>query len=200
MRKRKEEIIQATLELAAENGLGTVSMQQIADKVGITKASLYNHFSSRDQIVEEMYELLRDASGKKADAGSIDYDHIAAGLPLEQILTTAVDTYRNMVSDPQMNLFYKIIMSERSIDPTAAEILVKETKTMIHATKTLFYALQVKKIADFINIDVAAFSFAMTVHAILDHEFDLLFSGRGTDGRMMQDFIAEFCRIYEMKR
>ena len=54
MNDRKNEIIKATLELAAENGLGTVSMQQIANKVGITKASLYNHFSSRDEIVEEM--------------------------------------------------------------------------------------------------------------------------------------------------
>ena len=51
MNDRKNEIIKATLELAAESGLGTVSMQQIASKVGITKASLYNHFSSRDEIV-----------------------------------------------------------------------------------------------------------------------------------------------------
>ncbi len=200
MRNRKKEIIQATLELAAENGLGTVSMQQIADKIGITKASLYNHFSSREQIVEEMYELLRDASRKKADIGSIDYDHLTADLPLEQILTAAVNTYRDMVSDPQMNLFYKIIMSERSINPTAAEILVRETKTMINATKTLFYALQVKKIADFINVDTAAFSFAMAVHAILDYEFDLQFSGTEADRKMMQDHITEFCRIYETKR
>ena len=60
MKNRKQDIIQATLELAAENGLGTVSMQQIADRVGITKASLYNHFSSREKIVEEMYEQLRE--------------------------------------------------------------------------------------------------------------------------------------------
>ena len=44
MSSRRNEIIQATLALAADNGLGTVSMQQIADRVGITKASLYNHF------------------------------------------------------------------------------------------------------------------------------------------------------------
>lgn len=34
---RKEEIIMATLELAAEKGLGSVSMNMIADKVGIKK-------------------------------------------------------------------------------------------------------------------------------------------------------------------
>ena len=66
MKDRKEEIIAATLELAAENGLGTISMQQIADKVGITKASLYNHFASRDEIVDAMYAWLRNASREKA--------------------------------------------------------------------------------------------------------------------------------------
>ena len=51
---RKEEFVYATLDLAAENGLGTVSMQQIAPKVGITKASLYNQFSSKEEIVSAM--------------------------------------------------------------------------------------------------------------------------------------------------
>ena len=59
---RKNEIVYATLDLAAEKGLGTVSMQQIATKVGITKASLYNHFSSKEEIVEAMYEILRKTS------------------------------------------------------------------------------------------------------------------------------------------
>ena len=80
MKDRKEEIINATLELAAENGLGTVSMQQIADRVGITKASLYNHFSSRDEIVDAMYERLREASRMKAEAGRTDYDRLTEDL------------------------------------------------------------------------------------------------------------------------
>ena len=36
--ERQKEIINAALELASERGLGAVSMQQIADRVGITKA------------------------------------------------------------------------------------------------------------------------------------------------------------------
>lgn len=62
---RKEEIIMATLELAAEKGLGSVSMNMIADKVGIKKPSLYNHFVSKEEIVQAMYEYLREqAKGK----------------------------------------------------------------------------------------------------------------------------------------
>lgn len=195
---RKKDIINATLELAAENGLGTVSMQQIADKVGITKASLYNHYSSRDRIVEAMYDLLREESKKRAGIGEVDYDELSDGSTLRDILSGAVDNYRRITTDPKMFLFYKVIMSERSINSSAAEIMVKETKTMINATKTLFYALQVKGIADFGNVDSAAVSFAMGIHSLLDYECDLDHAGLSKDEKMMQDFINEFCRLYEV--
>ena len=199
MKTRKEDILKATLELAAANGLGTVSMQQIADKVGITKASLYNHYSSRDEIVEAMYEYLRQVSKDKANIAKPDYDKLSAGVALKDILTLSVNSYRSIVNDPQMLLFYKIIISERSISKTAAEIMVKETKTMIDATKALFYALQVKGIADFKDADASAFSFAMGVHAILDYEFDLSFAGEQASKGMMDAYIEEFSRIYGKK-
>jgi len=211
---RKEEIVYATLDLAAENGLGTVSMQQIATKVGITKASLYNHFSSKEEIVSAMYEILRTASKEKTATGPLDYDRLTPEIPLAAILTGAVGSYRNLVNDPEMYRFYKVIMSERTINPAAAEIMVKETETMIHATKTLFYALQVKGIANFENVDAAAFSFAMTVHSIIDYECDLLHAGskeetekadqsktekKNNKPDMMQEYINEFCRVYGRK-
>ena len=55
---RKEDIIYATLELAAERGMKGVSMSQIAEKVGIKAPSLYNHFKSKDEIIREMYRFL----------------------------------------------------------------------------------------------------------------------------------------------
>ncbi len=197
MKNRKQDILQATLELAADNGLGTVSMQQIADKLGIKKASLYNHFSSRDEIIEAMYESLREESKRKTDAGEIDFDELIRNRSLNEILGICVNSYREVVKEPQMFLFYKLIMSERTINRNAAEILVRETKTMINATKSLFYALQVKGVADFKDADAAAFSFAMAVHAIMEYEFDLESSGHKTDQNMMQSFIDEFSRNYQ---
>ena len=118
---RKNEIVYATLDLAAEKGLGTVSMQQIATKVGITKASLYNHFSSKEEIVEAMYEILRKTSREKVAADPPDYDRLTPDIPLSVILSGAVSSYRNLVNDPEMYRFYKEIMSERP-DATLKEI------------------------------------------------------------------------------
>ena len=66
---RKEEILLATLELASEKGLGSVSLNMIADKVGIRKPSLYNHFSSKEELVEALYQFLREQAKKKSEIG-----------------------------------------------------------------------------------------------------------------------------------
>lgn len=148
-RNTKEEIILATLELAAENGLGSVSMQQIADRVGIRKASLYNHYQSKDEIVEAMYGTIRQASKDRASISDTDYDALVNGHTLREVLTEAVGSYKRIVDDPQMNLFYRVVMNEKTVSPVAAEIMVKETRTMIDATADLFRVLQNRKMAAF---------------------------------------------------
>ena len=99
---RKEEIIQTTLELAAEKGLAGVSMSMIADKIGIKKPSLYKHFSSKDEIVESMYQFLREQSKKKANIKPIDYSSLFIGKTAYEVLRGTVQGYINMNHQEQM--------------------------------------------------------------------------------------------------
>jgi len=62
--KTKERILKCTLELAAENGLGNVSLSKIAEKVGIRKATLFSHFKSKDEIIRSLYDYLREQAQK----------------------------------------------------------------------------------------------------------------------------------------
>ena len=50
----KEKILEESLELFSQNGYSGTSMSDIADKVGITKAALYKHFSGKEQIFDEL--------------------------------------------------------------------------------------------------------------------------------------------------
>lgn len=47
---RKQEIVEATLELAAERGLTNLTTQAIAERVGIAQPTIFRHFKSRDAI------------------------------------------------------------------------------------------------------------------------------------------------------
>ena len=187
----------ATLELAANKGLGNVSMNMIADKVGIRKPSLYNHFASKEELVEAMYQFLREEAKKNANVGAIDYTVIFAGKSALEILRMMVGGYFNMNQQEHMLNFYKVIYSERSIQPMAAKILAEETEKMIIATKQLFYAMEVHKLLHFQNADMSAVSFAMTVHGLMDYELDLRSGGCKTENQErnnLDEYLQWFCR------
>ena len=199
---RKKEIIMATLELAANKGLGNVSMNMIADKVGIKKPSLYNHFASKEELVEAMYQFLREEAKKNANVGAIDYTVIFAGKSALEILRMMVGGYFHMNQQEHMLNFYKVIYSERSIQPMAAKILAEETGKMIIATKQLFYAMEVHKLLHFQNADMSAVSFAMTVQGLMDYELDRRSGGCKTENQERNDldeYLQWFCKENAVK-
>lgn len=199
---RKKEIIMATLELAANKGLGNVSMNMIADKVGIKKPSLYNYFASKEELVEAMYQFLREEAKKNANVGAIDYTVIFAGKSALEVLRMMVGGYFNMNQQEHMLNFYKVIYSERSIQPMAAKILAEETEKMIIATKQLFYAMEVHKLLHFQNADMSAVSFAMTVHGLMDYELDLRSGGcekENQERNALDEYLQWFCKENAVK-
>lgn len=66
----KSKILAASLELVDEGGLAEFSVQTVADKLGVTGASIYHYFTDRDQllrglgllVLREMRELHRKTS------------------------------------------------------------------------------------------------------------------------------------------
>lgn len=190
---KKEEIIYATLELAAEYGLKSLSMSQIAEKVGIKKPSLYNHFESKEALIKEMYEFIREKSKENISVNNFDF---IKDMSAKDILMAAVLNYKKMVSDENLIRFYKVIYSERTINPEATQIIIEETNKMVSATKTLFKILQVNNKIYIDNIDVAATSFAMTIHSLIDYEFDCKKVNEKYDKKMIQDYIEWFCNQY----
>lgn len=194
---KKDEILKATLELAYEKGLGRVSMSQIAERVGLQKSSLYSHFKSKEEIVEKMYQYFREQSKKSNGNTETDYKKIVRGKSFYEILIFVVDSYRRMNQCPEMNMFYRVIESERFVNKLAADVMVSETKTMLNATKELFKAIEDENIADFSDVDGASISFAMGVHAILEYEIDSEISGTDSADGMMEQFIKEFSSCYK---
>ena len=190
---RKEEIILTTLGLAAEKGLAGVSMSMIADKIGIKKPSLYKHFSSKDEIVEAMYQFLREQSKKNANIKPVDFSQLFQGKTAYEVLQGVVQGYVNMNHQEKLLTFYKVIYSERSIQPMAARIVAEETERMIIATKQLFYAMEVHKLLHFENADMSALSFAMTIHGLMDYELDQKYGYDEAPKNLLDEYLKWFC-------
>ena len=106
---RREEIIIITLKLASQIGLSNESMDQIAKQVGIKKPSLYNHFKSKDEIIDAMYEYLREKSKNSLSIYNVDYSLLVKDKSAEEILKQSVNNYIKLCTQSDMFLFYKLI-------------------------------------------------------------------------------------------
>lgn len=75
----KRAILDAALQLAAERGISGTTMDDVAERAGVAKGSLYYNFSSKDQLFEGLLlegmsaltEALREARGGKVGAAAI---------------------------------------------------------------------------------------------------------------------------------
>ena len=92
--RTRAEILQAAWELCREQGLATLSLRDLAARVGMRAPSLYSYFESKDAIYDAMF-----AEGQRAllasKAGLADLPRTRAGL-----LRGATDFFEFCVSDP----------------------------------------------------------------------------------------------------
>lgn len=50
----RDRVVQAAVELADESGIGALSMRELARRLGVEAASLYNHVKGKDDILDGM--------------------------------------------------------------------------------------------------------------------------------------------------
>ena len=174
---RKEEIVLATLELAAEHGLSSVTLTQIADRVGMRKPSLYNHFSSKDEIVREAYRYLREQARARSAMPDIDLASLLSEGTLEDTLLALFDRYCSLVMDEDLLRLFKVIYAERPTNAKAAQIVLEETDRMVEQVRALFHGLARRGRLRCDDVDMAALSYAMTIHGLVDRQLDELNAG-----------------------
>ena len=198
---KKEEIIAATLSLASEYGIGRVSMNMIADKTGIKKPSLYNHFASKEALIEEAYLFLRNKA-KTITKIPTDLEKTLSDKTAYEILSNAVNSYIRMNEQKDIRTFYKVIYSERCFNKTAAKILAEETERMIDATTHLLSELNSKNILRFSDVETSATEFALTVHGITDYGEDKNFTENDNyekRNETLKKYIECFCKEHFVK-
>jgi TetR/AcrR family transcriptional regulator, cholesterol catabolism regulator len=60
MSQRRQELLDVSAQLFAERGYGATTVRDIADEAGILSGSLYHHFASKEEIVDEILSTFLD--------------------------------------------------------------------------------------------------------------------------------------------
>lgn len=83
--ERRDEIARTALALAADLGVGNVSTQAIADAMGVSQATVFRHFATRDDVFQEAIAMV--SRSVMAELGPIFNDKSVSGAArLEQLV------------------------------------------------------------------------------------------------------------------
>ena len=127
----KQEILDASLELFSVQGFEATSISQIANAVGIRKASLYSHFESKQAILDA---LVKDVLGQYATQSMFartDWENPADTQPWTPDAATQMiqGQIRYILHDPHISKARKMLVVEQFQNPELANLLTKQNYT-----------------------------------------------------------------------
>ena len=127
----KEKILEEALKLFARSGYMGTSMNDIASQLGVTKAALYKHYSSKqeilDSIVERMNQMDRERSEEyKMPEGEMEeviegYKNIA----LEKIKQYTKVQFLHWTEEEFSSCFRKMLTLEQYRSPEMSKLYQK---------------------------------------------------------------------------
>ncbi len=137
LRNTKEKIIEAAIDLIAENGYKGASVRKIAAKVGIRESAIYNHFKNKEDILKSIFSEIfstpfemKDIEEKAKKGKSFLHQYAVA--------------YKLVSFDKKMEKLFRVMMIELFQNEDLRESFLKEfhQKEIQVLSKALFIMMQ----------------------------------------------------------
>ena len=124
----KQAILEASLELLSVQGFEATSISQIADAVGIRKASLYSHFDSKQAILDAIVKEVLEQYGKHSIFARANWEKDAGNLPLtaDEAVRMIQGQIRYILHDPAISRSRKMLVIEQFQNPSLAKLQTKQ--------------------------------------------------------------------------
>ncbi len=127
-RDTKARIVDAALELFAQNGYLGTSMSDIAKQLSITKGALYKHFVSKQEILDQIVQEMNDLDLERAQAYGMPeneadgFAEVYMHTSVEKIRTYSIAQFRHWTEEPFSSQFRKMLTLEQYRDPEMAKL------------------------------------------------------------------------------
>jgi AcrR family transcriptional regulator len=116
---RPEQIIKAALEVFGECGLANARLQDIAERAGVSKGTIYLYFPNKEELFREMIRQTAVAKIERAEKAE------AHGSPTSQ-LVAAMRSYWVFVRSPVFVTIYRLVLGELHQFPDLAKFYAEE--------------------------------------------------------------------------
>jgi len=154
----KEHIFDAFVQMTSELGYENVAMRDVADKVGIQVASIYNHFSSKQKLLEYAYDYFEKYRYENRTP-SEEMNRLIETASAEKIVYSFMFTYEseNQLHYIRMVLIVKIIHMRMFQDKIANRLFLDQyTNNTPYVVDVLKHGIAVGRVHQ--SFDVATFA------------------------------------------
>ena len=148
----KERILEEALRLFAKNGYLGTSMNDIARQLGVTKAALYKHYTSKQEILDSIVNRMDSLDyerGKKYEMPQGDSETVIIGYreaDTDKIKQITKVQFLHWTEEEFSNCFRKMLMLEQYRDETMAALFQKYLVSgSVSCMETIFKGLTGKE-------------------------------------------------------
>lgn len=121
----KQKILETAIDLFSVNGYSAVSVREITKHVGIKESAMYNHFKTKDEILDTIFDLFRNIQ-KRALPPIDKLEAILAVQSPQDFLAQGFENFRRTVEDPVLVKLWRILNIEQYRDARARQIIRQE--------------------------------------------------------------------------
>lgn len=130
----KQEILEAALDLFSVQGFKATSVSQIADAVGIRKASMYSHFESKQEILDALLQEVsvqydRHSIFARSDWNDPSFFKDKHALSPDAALSLILEHIRYILHDPKVSKSRKMLTIEQFQNPVLKSLQTKHNYT-----------------------------------------------------------------------
>ena len=130
----RQDILNAALDLFSTKGFEATSVLQIAEAVGIRKASLYSHFASKQEILDALIQSVLEQYTRHSIFAGADWDdpHFTADkqdITAEKTVQMIVGQVGYILHDPTVRKARKMLTVEQFCNAQMAALQTKQNYT-----------------------------------------------------------------------
>ena len=125
----KQEILDVALELFSRQGYEATSISSIADAVGIRKASLYSHFSSKQAILDEIVKIVLEQYDSHSLVLKKEMDNMPKNC--DEAVAMIKGQIHYIANDPLISKARKMLTIEQFRNAELSKLLTKQNYTDI---------------------------------------------------------------------
>lgn len=189
----KERILDAALELFAQNGYAGTNMRDLAQSVGLTKSALYKHYQSKEDIWDSLLDQVAAHYSEGFQRTARALEQVES---FDELAELALHMFDFTAHDEKIILARKILLTEQFRNERArslaTEYFLDQMERLFEgAFETMMHRGLMKKD----DPSILAFAFVAPVGALV-HQLDREPEREAAIFRRVRSFVDHFIREY----